>query len=60
MDEKEFSLTLTLGEGFQFDAEFDGAKMANLLFDEPPPAGEDEGPNAARVVRPLYRPACIG
>lgn len=50
MDEKEFNLTLTLGEGFQFDAEFDGEKMANLMFDEPAPLGEDEGPNAARVL----------
>lgn len=50
MDEKEFDLTLTLREGFQFDTEFDGEKMANLLFDEPSPLGEDEGPNAARVL----------
>ncbi len=50
MDEKEFDLTLTLGEGMQFDAAFDGEKMANLLFDEPEPVGEDEGPNAARVL----------
>jgi uncharacterized OsmC-like protein len=50
MDEKEFDLTLRLVEGFKFDAEFDGEKMANLLFDEPEPLGEDEGPNAARVL----------
>ena len=50
MDEREFNLTLTLGEGMQFDAAFDGEKMANLLFDEPEPVGEDEGPNAARVL----------
>jgi organic hydroperoxide reductase OsmC/OhrA len=50
MDEKGFDLTLTLGEGFQFDVEFDGDKMPNLLMDEPPPAGSDEGPNAARVL----------
>lgn len=50
MDEKEFTLTLTLGEGMQFDTRFDGEKMPNLMFDEPPPAGEDEGPNAARVL----------
>lgn len=50
MDEKEFNLRLRLGEGFQFDTEFDGEKMANLLFDEPAPLGEDEGPNAARVL----------
>jgi uncharacterized OsmC-like protein len=50
MDEKEFNLTLTRGEGFQFVTEFDGEKMANLLLDEPAPLGEDEGPNAARVL----------
>jgi uncharacterized OsmC-like protein len=50
MDEKEFDLTLTRGEGFQFVTEFDGDKMARLLLDEPAPLGEDEGPNAARVL----------
>lgn len=50
MDEREFSLVLTLGEGFQFDTAFDGDRMPNLLFDEPPPLGSDEGPNAARVL----------
>lgn len=50
MDEKEFDLTLTLGEGMQFETVFDGAKMPTLLFDEPSPLGGDEGPNAARVL----------
>lgn len=50
MDEKEFNLTLTLLDGMQFDTRFDGEKMPNLLFDEPEPVGEDEGPNAARVL----------
>lgn len=50
MEEKGFDLTLTLGDGYQFDTTFDGEKMANLLFDEPAPLGEDEGPNAARVL----------
>ena len=48
--EREFDLTLRRLEGFKFDAEFDGPKMPNLLFDEPEPVGEDEGPNAARVL----------
>jgi uncharacterized OsmC-like protein len=50
MDEREFDLTLTLGDGFQFVTEFDGEKMADLLLDEPEPVGRDEGPNAARVL----------
>jgi uncharacterized OsmC-like protein len=49
-DHKEFDLTLRRLEGFKFDTEFDGEKMANLMFDEPEPVGEDEGPNAARVL----------
>ena len=48
--EKGFDLTLRRLENFKFDAEFDGEKMANLMFDEPSPLGEDEGPNAARVL----------
>lgn len=50
MDEKEFSLTVTLKENYRMDVEFDGEKMADLLVDEPPPLGDDEGPNAARVL----------
>ncbi len=50
MDEKEFTLTLSLEDGFRFDTEFDGEKMPNLLFDEPAPLGEGEGPNASRVL----------
>ncbi|MEJ2504579.1 MAG: OsmC family protein [Gemmatimonadota bacterium] len=50
MEEKSFDLTLDLREGYQFDTTFDGERMANLLFDEPAPLGEDEGPNAARVL----------
>lgn len=49
-DTKEFDLTLRRLENYKFDAEFDGEKMPNLLFDEPSPIGEDEGPNAARVL----------
>ena len=48
--EREFDLTLRRLEKFQFDAEFDGEKMPNLLMDEPEPVGDDEGPNAARVL----------
>ncbi|MFO7893143.1 MAG: OsmC family protein [Longimicrobiales bacterium] len=48
--EKEFDLMLRRLEGFKFDTEFDGEKMANLMFDEPDPIGDDEGPNAARVL----------
>lgn len=49
-DHKEFDITLRRLENFKFDAEFDGENMANLMFDEPSPLGEDEGPNASRVL----------
>lgn len=48
--EKGFDLTLRRLENFRFEAEFDGPKMPTLLFDEPEPVGDDEGPNAARVL----------
>jgi uncharacterized OsmC-like protein len=50
MEEKGFDLTLTRGEDYQFVVEFDGARMADLLLDEPAPLGGDAGPNAARVL----------
>lgn len=50
MDEKGFDLTIRLLGDYQMDVEFDGEKMAHLLVDEPAPLGDDEGPNAARVL----------
>ncbi|HUG42025.1 MAG TPA: OsmC family protein [Longimicrobiales bacterium] len=49
-EEKEFSLTLRLDEGYRMDIAFDGEKMADILADEPEPLGESEGPNAARLL----------
>ncbi len=49
-DHKEFDLTLRRIENFKFDTEFDGENMPNLMFDEPDPIGDDEGPNASRVL----------
>ena len=50
MEEKAFDLTIRLLEDYQMDVEFDGEKMEHLLVDEPEPLGDDEGPNAARVL----------
>ena len=50
VEEKEFELRIRLLENFQMDIEFDGEKMSNVLADEPAPLGEDEGPNAARLL----------
>ena len=49
-EEKSFDLTIRLLGDYQMDVEFDGEKMAHLLVDEPEPLGNDEGPNAARVL----------
>ncbi len=48
--EKGFSLNLTLREGFEFDVDFEMPAVEDLLVDEPPPLGEGNGPNAARLV----------
>lgn len=50
MEEKEFTLTLTLGENYRFETVFDDDSMPRLVFDEPEPLGDGEGPNAARVL----------
>ena len=50
MDEKEFNLTVSLKENYRMEIEFDGEKMENIFADEPEPLGEDEGPNAARLL----------
>jgi uncharacterized OsmC-like protein len=50
MESREFTITLDLDDGYRFDATFDDATLPQLTFDEPPPLGEGEGPNAARVL----------
>lgn len=50
MEEKEFTLTLTLDENYRFETAFDDEAMPRLVFDEPEPLGDGEGPNAARVL----------
>lgn len=50
MEEKEFTLTLTLDENYRFETVFDDEAMPHLVFDEPEPLGDGEGPNAARVL----------
>lgn len=50
MEEKEFTLTLTLDENYRFETVFDDEAMPRLVFDEPEPLGDGEGPNAARVL----------
>lgn len=45
-----FELELQQLEGYEFKVKFDGAAVAPLLLDEPPPLGGGRGPNAARLI----------
>lgn len=46
---EQFSLALTLQDGYAFTVDF-GGDMVPLLVDEGPPLGEGRGPNPARVL----------
>ncbi len=50
MDERGFELTLQLQRGMQFLVDFERQGLPPLLMDEPAPVGEDEGPNATRLL----------
>jgi uncharacterized OsmC-like protein len=45
-----FEVTLTREAAFRFHVDFGDGSDATLVMDEPPPLGEGEGPNAARVL----------
>jgi uncharacterized OsmC-like protein len=47
-DHKTFSVHLELLENYVFKADFD--EFGYILTDEPPPLGEGEGPNPARLI----------
>lgn len=49
-EEGRFTIQLRQLEGFQIRAEFDWKKAPDLLMDEPPPLGEQAGPNASRML----------
>lgn len=50
MDDKRFSVTLSLVDGYRFAADFGLAGVPPLQLDEPAPLGAGHGPNAARVL----------
>ena len=50
MDERGFELTMELQQGMQFLVDFGGPELPPLLMDEPDPVGENEGPNATRLL----------
>ncbi len=47
--ESRLTVSLERVDGFQFRVTF-GEEFEQLLMDEPEPLGEDEGPNASRVL----------
>lgn len=48
--EQEFAVTLRWQQGYEFSTDFDLAGVPDLRTDEPPPLGEGEGPNPARLL----------
>ncbi|MEE9470642.1 MAG: OsmC family protein [Gemmatimonadota bacterium] len=50
MDERGFELTMELQHGMQFLVDFGVQDLPPLLMDEPEPVGDDQGPNATRLL----------
>lgn len=50
MEQRQFAVTLARQDGYAFHAAFDLPGLPPLALDEPPPLGENRGPNATRVL----------
>ncbi len=46
----QFSITVEQIRDYEFRVRFDKEQFPELLMDEPPPLGQDRGPNAGRVL----------
>ena len=46
----KFTIHLQQEEGYAFRVKFDFDKAEHIRMDEPPPLGENNGPNAARLI----------
>jgi organic hydroperoxide reductase OsmC/OhrA len=49
-EEGRFTIHLDQREGFQINVRFDWKRTPDVLMDEPPPLGEQAGPNASRML----------
>jgi organic hydroperoxide reductase OsmC/OhrA len=49
-EEGRFKIHLEQQEGFRINVVFDWKRAADLVMDEPPPLGEQQGPNASRLL----------
>jgi organic hydroperoxide reductase OsmC/OhrA len=47
---EQFTVGLTLQDGYAFTVDFSGQDFAPLTVDEPPPLGQARGPNPARLL----------
>jgi len=50
LEEGRFTIHLEQQEGFQINVKFDWKRAPDVLMDEPPPLGEQAGPNASRML----------
>jgi uncharacterized OsmC-like protein len=49
-DERTHHVTLKLADKFRFVADFADVPGASVVFDEPPPLGDNSAPNAAEML----------